>query len=66
MKIIAGKFLAFSNVFFRLLLLSPTMLLMIYRPFIRKKNTPILFATAHAMTVYRYQVDQTRGYHAGI
>mmetsp|Transcript_7901 Transcript_7901/g.20401 ORF Transcript_7901/g.20401 Transcript_7901/m.20401 type:complete len:306 (+) Transcript_7901:1130-2047(+) len=52
MKIIAGEFFsASSNAFRRLLSLSPASLDMISGPLIRKKNAPVSFATARAMSV---------------
>ncbi|KAJ7052418.1 cell division control protein 48 [Mycena amicta] len=50
MKMIAGEFFsASSNAFRRLLSLSPAILLMISGPLMRKKNVPVLLATARVL-----------------
>ena len=52
MKMIAGEFFsASSKAFLKLLSLSPTTLLMISGPLIKKENAPLSFATARAIRV---------------
>jgi hypothetical protein len=53
MKMMAGEFfLASSNIFLRLLSLSPAILLIISGPLMRKKKTPVSFTTAQAMSIF--------------
>ena len=52
MKMMAGEFFsASSNAFRRLLSDSPAILLIISGPLMRKKNAPVSFATARAISV---------------